>query len=255
VLARLVAASALALVCCGVYFGTLHLGWGAGSLIGGAARVSFGFGTGLLLHRCRALLPVMGRRAAWVVLAALVYLMALPLVAIGWTLAVVLLCLPAVLVIAVAAGQHAVLPGGAFLGRLSYPLYATHLPLIALIALIAGMLKYVGVAQGWPMLVLVPLLLAVAYRVLVGLDEPVRAWLARRFLRQVPQGAGGAIQPERDCGESRQAADRGWESPVSGEPGIARQHAAELKTGSELNLSLREETATAGYAPGGLQVV
>ena len=181
-LARLVAASAAALIFCGLHYGTLHLGWEVPSLPGGVARVSFGFGTGLLLHRLRGHLPVMDRRAACLAMVALVYFLALPLSEIGWILPVVLLFLPAVMVLAVAAGQEAVLPGGALLGRLSYPVYGIHLPLIAVMA---GALKYGGgsASSNWPALALVPLLLVAAYAVLVWIDEPVRAWLVRHLLQ------------------------------------------------------------------------
>jgi peptidoglycan/LPS O-acetylase OafA/YrhL len=97
-------------------------------------------------------------------------------------LAVVVICLPAILALAVAAGQEAVMPGGALLGRLSYPLYGLHLPLIALAS---GALKYGGAGGSgghWASLLLAPPLLGVAWAALVWFDEPLRAWLTRRFL-------------------------------------------------------------------------
>lgn len=174
----LVAVSAGFVVALGLHFGTLDIGWEAVSLAGGAARVGFGFGIGLLLHRARAAIPPMGRPSAVIALTALVYFLVLPLSALGWQLLIVLLCMPAVLLVAVAAGREKVLPGGAWLGQLSYPLYGTHVPLLAVAA---GALKYAGgpaVGHGAALL-LVPLLLAAAWAVLVLFDQPAQAWLAR----------------------------------------------------------------------------
>ncbi len=181
VLCVLVAVSAGFLVALGLRSGTLDIGWDAVTLAGGAARVGFGFGTGLLLHRARFAIPPMGRPSAVMALIALVYFLALPLPLLGWQLLIVLVCMPAVLLVAIAAGQEEVLPGGALLGRLSYPLYGTHVPLLALTA---GAVKYAGggAASHWLALLLVPLLLAAAWIVLVRFDEPVRGWLARHML-------------------------------------------------------------------------
>lgn len=230
--ALFVAASAALMVACGFHFGTLHLGWEVGSLIGGAARVSFGFGAGLLLHRCRARMPVLGRNAALAALMALVYFLALPVTAIGWTLAVVLVCLPAVMMVAVAAGREVVLPGGALLGRLSYPLYGIHLPLIAAIC---GAIKFGGNAQSsgsgggnWALLLLVPVLLAVSYGVLVLFDEPLRARLMQRLLPA-----------------PRKRADSSTGRP-HGPVYRTRRRPSGRPTASELNLSLQEESARTG---------
>ncbi|WP_421853408.1 acyltransferase family protein [Novosphingobium sp.] len=181
VLCGLVAASAGLLVVLGLRFCTLDIGWQTVSLAGGFARVGFGFGTGLLLHRARGLLPQMGRGPAGFAVAALVYFLVLPLAVLAWQLLIVLVCLPAVMLIAIASGREAVLPGGALLGRLSYPLYGTHVPLLALTA---GLMKYGGKHAGshWAALLLVPVLLGAAWAVLVWFDEPLRAWLARHVL-------------------------------------------------------------------------
>lgn len=180
-LCGLVAASAGLLVVLGLHFGTLDIGWEAVTLAGGVARVGFGFGTGLLLHRARALVPQMGRGPACCAVAALVYFLVLPLGVLGWQLLIVLVCMPAVLLVAVAAGHEAVLPGGRLLGRLSYPLYGTHVPLLALMA---GIMKYAGGTAGshGSVLLLVPVLLGAAWAVLVWFDEPLRARLARDIL-------------------------------------------------------------------------
>lgn len=188
-IAVLVAASAGLLVACGLHAGTLHLGWEVTSFLGGVARVGFGFGAGLLLHRLRGHLPVMDQRSAVFALIMLVYFLTLPIAAVAWELTVVLICLPAILALAVAAGREAVLPGGALLGRLSYPLYGLHMPLIAIAS---GALKYAGAdAWGghWASLLLALPLLGAAWAALVWIDEPLRAWLARRCLHRADSPA------------------------------------------------------------------
>lgn len=211
-LCSLVIASAGLLIALGLRFGSLDLGWETLSLAGGVARVGFGFGTGLLLHRIRGFPPQMGRGSAALALAALVYFLALPLAVLGWQLLIVLVCMPAVLLVAMAAGREAVLPGGALLGRLSYPLYGTHVPLLALCA---GGLKYAGAGAGshWATLLLVLPLIGAAWAVLVWFDEPLRNWLARHILAAGDSSAGAArrgltgrfrgsrttVWPERSC--------------------------------------------------------
>jgi peptidoglycan/LPS O-acetylase OafA/YrhL len=65
---------------------------------------------------------------------ALVYALALPEEHLAWTLFVALVFLPGILAVSVAAGRHRAMPGGALLGRLSYPLYGIHVPLLAIAA-------------------------------------------------------------------------------------------------------------------------
>ena len=208
VLCLVVFVSAGFLVALSLHFGTLDIGWEALSLAGGAARVGFGFGTGLLLHRMRARIPAMGRPSAIMALTALVYFLALPLPVLGWQLLIVLVCMPAVLLVAVAAGKEQVLPGGTLLGRLSYPLYGIHVPLLALTA---GALKYVGGGAGghWAALLLAPLLLAAAWAALILVDEPVRVWLARLVPAPADSSAGTSplptARPFRAVADSRQS--------------------------------------------------
>ena len=67
-----------------------------------------------------------------------------------------------------------------FAGRLSYPLYITHIGFVYMLA------HYAQARQpGTPVLVtaivcVMALSVAVAWFVLTRFDEPVRAWLARR---------------------------------------------------------------------------
>ena len=71
-----------------------------------------------------------------------------------------------------------------FFGDISYPLYITHYPLIYLYtAWMARAPRSVAQRAGWGV-VLWCTALVIAYACLKLYDEPVRAWLSRRFLRR-----------------------------------------------------------------------
>lgn len=178
VLTLCVALSGGLLALCAMRHGTLDLGWQASSLDGGLARVCFGFGCGLLLHRLRASLPAMAPLAAPFAALALVYALALPVQHLPWTLFLAMVFLPCVMVLAVAAGRHGAVPGGAWLGRVSYPLYGIHVPLLAAVAGAAKRVMHGAPLGIWGLLLVPPLLLA-AWLVLTRVDEPCRAALTR----------------------------------------------------------------------------
>ncbi|WP_062785174.1 acyltransferase family protein [Novosphingobium capsulatum] len=179
-LAAGVALAGLALVACALRHGTVDLGWQASSLDGGLARVCFGFGCGLLLHRLRHALPVMNRAAATLAALALVYALALPVQHLPWTLFMAMAFLPCVLVVAVAAGSHRAMPGGTWLGRISYPLYGIHVPLLAIVSGAAKRMLQGEPLGAWGIALVPPLLLA-AWLVLTRIDEPCRAALSQWF--------------------------------------------------------------------------
>lgn len=101
-----------------------------------------------------------------------------------------LVCIVAVfpLIVAMGAGDN-VTTGPAlrvckFLGVLSYPLYITHYPLIYLYTMWVAD-KHISVQQGILYGVLLLLTaIGIAYACLKLFDEPVRAWLSRRFLQR-----------------------------------------------------------------------
>jgi peptidoglycan/LPS O-acetylase OafA/YrhL len=86
-----------------------------------------------------------------------------------------------------------------FSGRLSYPLYITH---IAFVYVLAGYAwaRHPGTAViiFWIFIVL-PLAIAVARFFLKFFDEPVRAWLTRRY----PTLGGSALSTSREGGRRR----------------------------------------------------
>lgn len=167
--------------------GTLDIGWEIRSLDGGFGRVVFGFGVGLLVQRwyvARAVqvgpvtnLPL--RR--WMTIVVLLATMMVPLQDLRWTLFVEFAIMPPLLVAAVALPDQHAGPIGTMLGRLSYPLYAIHMPLLALFA---GMLKYRAMASGagYLLYLLAVPLLALAWLAAARFDEPIRAALSRRLV-------------------------------------------------------------------------
>jgi peptidoglycan/LPS O-acetylase OafA/YrhL len=66
-------------------------------------------------------------------------------------------------------------------GRLSYPLYITHISFVYVLANFAHT-RHPGknVVLGWIFFIL-PLVITVAWLALRYIDEPVRAWLSRRY--------------------------------------------------------------------------
>lgn len=156
----------------------------------GFARLCYPFFAGMLLMRFGKRIPVKGAFLLCSLL--LVAVLAFPRVggpANVWTNGlyesfVILVVFP--IIVAMGAGDH--LTGQTemrvcrFLGGISYPLYITHYPLIYWYT---GWLvdKKVPGAEGAKVGALMLLVaIAIAYGCLKLYDEPVRAWLTRRFL-------------------------------------------------------------------------
>ena len=99
-------------------------------------------------------------------------------------------CIVAVFPVIVAMGAGGANPADASkrlcrqLGDISYPLYLTHYPLIYIYtAWISERPRSLGERAGWGVLLWVTSV-GMAYVCLKLYDEPVRAWLSRRFLRR-----------------------------------------------------------------------
>lgn len=74
-----------------------------------------------------------------------------------------------------------------FLGDISYPIYITHFPILYIFyAWVSN--NNIPIEEGyWVGILLLPLTLLLAYGILKLYDEPVRRWLARKFLTQILQ--------------------------------------------------------------------
>lgn len=181
---------------------TLALGRGAilsssgvdwGSFPLGLARCLFGFGAGVLLH------ALWQRRGAGQTTTWLAALPLLAAVAVFWLLpesagfaglAVIVLVVP-LLTWAAARWQLPWAKGADLLGRLSYPLYCIHVPVLALHH---GSLP----ERAW----LCTALIAAALVLERWYERPARRWLARQFERVRPASASARTAPGsiRPCG-------------------------------------------------------
>lgn len=121
-----------------IYHGSANLGWSweSVSLLGGLSRVAFGFAVGVLAYRFRAAAPVRAVRLGLpITLVCIWAALVVPLPS-GWTPiagpALILFALPLLLVSAVNAKTPTGWAGGllAWMGAISYPLYAIHEPLL-----------------------------------------------------------------------------------------------------------------------------
>ncbi|HEY0212322.1 MAG TPA: acyltransferase [Paenirhodobacter sp.] len=111
--------------------GTVELGVSYAHFVPGVARFWFGFGVGVLIWRCRDRLPQLGRMRVWVLLAALAF-GALPdsdVLRFIWI--AVVLPLGVVAALDMRPGARVTALCG-HLGRLSYPLYLLHWPVMVL---------------------------------------------------------------------------------------------------------------------------
>lgn len=160
----------------------------------GSTRLFYPFLSGLLLYRLGWRLPV--RHGFWVCGIVLFALLALPRFgtrAVLWPNALYeSLCILAFFPIIVAAGAGSELHGERshrvclFLGRISYPIYISHYPLIYLYTAWTAD-RHLSIHAAWPlMLATFAAIMTVAYLCLRFYDEPVRAWLG--------QGKGKAVE-------------------------------------------------------------
>src|SRR6202012_4303858 len=68
-----------------------------------------------------------------------------------------------------------------FSGRLSYPLYITHIPFVYVLTGYSGTRHPSMDVQLIWLFLLIPFVIALAWLVLTFFDDPVRAWLPRRY--------------------------------------------------------------------------
>jgi len=167
---------------------SMERGWAWDGFGVACARVAFSFTLGVLVFRALrdGMLPHW-RAPTWLILVAIVAVMAMPAQGLPHEAArdvgVVLIVLPLLLVLGVNAVE---VPATArlfdWLGEISYPLYVTHGPLMALVFAVAAAR---GVrTEAIPtalLLALLCLLIALCHPVSRRFDAPARRWLTNRF--------------------------------------------------------------------------
>jgi peptidoglycan/LPS O-acetylase OafA/YrhL len=169
--------------------GLLDGGWGYPEIWMAPLRLTVSFVMGLWLYRIqdRIRRPKIGLLVLSIVLVVVFQMPKFPNVA-GLSLnglydaACVLLLFPLIIL----CGAHSDAGAGMmrlckFSGKLSYPLYITHIPFVYVLANFAHT-QHPGktVVLIWIFLVL-PFVITVAWLALKYVDEPVRAWLTRRY--------------------------------------------------------------------------
>jgi peptidoglycan/LPS O-acetylase OafA/YrhL len=183
------ALSGLALIWVANSKGSLDGGWDYPNIWMATLRLTVSFVLGLLLYRIhdRIRMPKIGLLFLSIILVVCFQMPKFPKAsALDWNgiydAACVLLLFPLIIL----CGAHSNAGTGMirlckFSGRLSYPLYITH---IAFVYVLAGYAwtrnPGTAVIIFWIFIVL-PLVIAVAWFVLKFFDEPVRAWLTRRY--------------------------------------------------------------------------
>lgn len=190
-----VSALGLAAMALGNSSGAFHIGfgWSAGGLgfLGGFFRLSFSFSVGLLL--CRTFRARRIRGAFWICTALIVAALACPYVGAAdgqpampnavYDLACTFLLFPAIVYIGACGFTSDRLSTGLceFLGRLSYPVYIIHYPVMYLFYSWVWA-NGITFAQAWPVcLGLFVLIITMAWLALRFYDEPLRRRLTLKI--------------------------------------------------------------------------
>jgi len=169
--------------------GSLDGGWGYPEIWMAPLRLTVSFVMGLWLYRIQSRIrrPKIGLLVLSIILVVVFQMPRFPNVN-GFSrnglydVACVLFLFPLIIL----CGAHSEAGAGMmrlckFSGRLSYPLYITHIPFVYVLANFTWT-RHPGklVVLAWIFVVL-PLVITVAWLALKYLDEPVRAWLTRRY--------------------------------------------------------------------------
>lgn len=170
------------LVFCAQRSGWLINGWGIDFISDGFARVSYSFIAGMLIYRFK----LIWKNQLGLIIPSLLLLLALivPHATNDWILEciLVIICFP--VIISLGAGAKAtgfMRKICTFLGRLSYPLYLTHITLVTLFNSYYRVNGVKGMELALTVFAFTILNILLAYLVMRFYDEPVRKWLMNRM--------------------------------------------------------------------------
>lgn len=196
VLAVIAAASLAAIAWAILADDSVNLGSVPADFLLGFPRVAWSFSLGLILARVPAPAVRLNRWACATLLCAVLACPALPPGVNGWfDLSAVSIVFP-LIVLGAAHGQAGRRPSGlsAWSGDISYPLYATHYPLVRAIGLAGRRLSDAAGAHLLVAAVGTAALVAFSAAVYVAYDVPVRRWITAR-IRAGRTGAESAQRP------------------------------------------------------------
>ncbi len=187
--------SGFGLLASAYWSGTLALGASWNQMGYALARTAFSFCMGIALRRRHAALK---SPLGFAVLAAMtVGLFAMPYWRFNWLYESLVVVIAFPLIVSLGAGAERspiwVQRLCRVLGRVSYPLYATHYALCTVFVNFYWKHVIGSTALPWVIVALTMLLVAFSYAVLLLCDEPLRAFLSRRF-RAVRNFAAGPIE-------------------------------------------------------------
>ena len=159
---------------------------------GGMVRMIFPFTMGMLL--ARTFKPRKVKGAFWICSAMLILLFAVPYIASSGSASINSLyefvCIAAIFPFMGASGSLCTNNDGTtqrinrFLGDLSYPLYIVHYPIMYVFYAWLIKKEYYSLGDCWGVATLVVFAsIALAYATLKLYDEPLRRWLAKRFIK------------------------------------------------------------------------
>lgn len=171
--AFIVAISAVALVMAAFLYGPAP-GWGWWNILGGLPRVTYAFFMGVLLFQHRHRLARLGIAHPALLIVALAILCGLPRLP-GFREFWLIGALAGVPVLVAASAGVSLADDGArrlaeYAGRVSYPLYCVHYPILMLLA--AAQWRPGSFAAGLPLFAATSL--SAAHLLMVGIDEPTR---------------------------------------------------------------------------------
>ena len=188
VLIAVIAVAAGALIWTSLLFGSLDVGWSRANLMGALPRVVYSFGVGLLIFRAHTRGFTPPKVPYVIIVIGLIVCMFRAFPDLGGfairDLVVVLVILPALVTLAIASPLSARAERWAiFLGALSYPLYAIHVPLLRAFNVIVDTLPDDAQTPAWWVSLILTLGLAVLFERFY--DAPIRRWISSR--RRVSQ--------------------------------------------------------------------
>jgi peptidoglycan/LPS O-acetylase OafA/YrhL len=179
--------SAVGLVWCAFVLGTLDGGFRASTAYVGLARVAFSFFAGVIIYRWWRRSTFRLSLPAPVLCLATIGIFAIHAeggARAGFDCLAVLLIFPAMIVLGAGARPGRYPAIASLLGNLSYPLYATHVPLIRLLGLAVGLTygdQAMSAFGAVGSVVLLGICIAFAFGVERLIDQPARRWLSARW--------------------------------------------------------------------------